>query len=118
MATNKKENGFETLIFESLVNDNGYEQGITTDYNKEYAIDEGRLFRFLNATQPDKVKELRITENELEKEKFLRQLDKKMRTAGVIELLRNGLRYKHLKLDLYYVRPSFFNEDVFQSKVF
>lgn len=111
MATNTKENGFETLIVESLVNDNGYEQGITTDYNKEYAIDEGRLFRFLNATQPDKVKELRITENELEKEKFLRQLDKKMRTAGVIELLRNGLRYKHLKLDLYYVRPSFFNED-------
>lgn len=110
MPTNTKENGFETLIVEHLVQTNNYEQGISSEYNKDYAIDEGRLFRFLNATQPDKVKELRIAENEQEKEKFLHQLDKKMRSAGVIELLRNGLRYKHLKLDLFYVQPSFANE--------
>ena len=50
-TTNIKENGFETLIVQSLVSDAGYEEGVTTEYNKDYAIDEGRLFRFLQSTQ-------------------------------------------------------------------
>ena len=29
---------------------NGYEQGTNADYNRDYAIDETRLFRFLNDT--------------------------------------------------------------------
>ena len=60
MPSNTRKNGFETLIVDSLVNE-GYEQGVTTEYNKDYAVDEGRLFRFLQDTQPDKLAELRIT---------------------------------------------------------
>ena len=106
MPSNTRENGFETLIVNALVNDCGYDQGHTTEYNKEYAVDEGRLFRFLQETQADKLAELRILDSELEKERFFKQLDKKLKSDGVIELLRKGLRYKHLKLDLFYVRPS------------
>ena len=51
MATNMKENGFETLIVRYLVDNNHYEEGLNSEYNKTYAIDEGRLFRFLNDTQ-------------------------------------------------------------------
>lgn len=47
MPTNTKESGFEALIVNWLVEHNGYEEGSNTDYNKEYAIDETRLFRFL-----------------------------------------------------------------------
>ena len=50
--TNTRENGFETLIVNWLVEHNGYEEGSNADYNKEYAIDETRLFRFLQDTQP------------------------------------------------------------------
>ena len=75
MPSNTKENGFETLIVNSLVNEGGYEQGHTNEYNKDYAIDEGRLFRFLQDTQPDKLSELRIMDSDLEKEKFFRQLE-------------------------------------------
>lgn len=50
MATNMKENGFETLIVRYLVDNNHYEEGLNSEYNKTYAIDEGRLFRFLNDT--------------------------------------------------------------------
>lgn len=106
MPSNTRENGFETLIVNSLVNEAGYEQGVTIEYNKDYAVDEGRLFRFLQDTQPDKLAELRILESDLEKDRFFKQLDKKLKSDGVIELLRKGLRYKHLKLDLFYVRPS------------
>ena len=111
MPSNVRENGFESLIVDSLVSDNGYEQGLTTEYNREYALDEGRLFRFLCDTQKDKVEELQILSDPLEKERFLKQLDKKLKKDGVIELLRRGMRYKHLHLDLFYVRPSVGNPD-------
>lgn len=110
-TSNTRENGFETLIVESLKTAAGYEQGVNADYNKDYAVDEVRLFRFLTDTQPDKMAELRITESDLEKDRFFKQLDKKLRSDGVISLLRNGMKYKHLKLDLFYVRPSAQNPD-------
>ena len=64
-TSNTRENGFETLIVESLKTAAGYEQGVSADYNKDYAVDEVRLFRFLTDTQPDKMAELRITESDL-----------------------------------------------------
>lgn len=106
MAVNVKENGFETLIVNWLTQQNGYEQGANTDYNREFAVDETRLFRFLQDTQPQAVKELHILDSALEKQKFFQQLNKKLRTDGVIKLLRNGFKYKHKTLDLFYVRPS------------
>ena len=46
MPTNTKESGLEELIVNSLVHDNGYEQGANEDYNRDYAIDEACFFRF------------------------------------------------------------------------
>ena len=106
MAVNIKENGFETIIVNWLTQHNGFEQGANTDYNRQFAVDETRLFRFLNNTQAQSVKELHILDTPLEKEKFFQQLNKKLKSDGVIALLRNGLKYKHKTLDLFYVRPS------------
>ena len=44
--TNTRESGLESLIVKYLVEQNGYEEGSNTDYNKEYTIDETRLFFF------------------------------------------------------------------------
>ncbi len=115
MATNTKEAGFESLIVQSLVADSGYEQGTNDDYNKEYAIDETRLFRFLEATQKKALEELHILDSDLEKERFFKQLDLKLKKDGVIDLLRKGMRYKHLRLELFYVRPSPENPDAKES---
>lgn len=106
MAVNVKENGFETLIVNWLTQQNGYEQGTNADYNREFAVDETRLFRFLQNTQPRAVKELHILDSPLEKQKFFQQLNKKLKSDGVIKLLRNGFKYRHKTLDLFYVRPS------------
>lgn len=111
MPTNIKENGFETLIVNWLVEHNGYEQGTMSTYNVTYALDEERFFRFLAKTQGDKLEELHILESDLEKERFFKHLDKKLKSDGVIDLLRKGLRYKHLHLDLFFVRPSEENPD-------
>lgn len=86
MPSDTSEKGLEALITDWLREQNRYEQGNTGEFNKEYALDEGRLFRFLLATQPEKVADLHILDEKLEKERFFKQLDKKLRTDGVIEL--------------------------------
>ncbi len=121
MPTNTKENGFETLIVKYLVDNNHYEEGSNSDYNKQYAIDEVRLFRFLHDTQDDKVKELHIEESDVEKRKFLDRLSKKLSDNGVIDILRNGMKYKNHTLDFYMVRPSEGNPDAqidYQKNIF
>lgn len=106
MHTNTKESGFEALIVNWLVQQNHYEQGINADFNQDYAIDEVRLFRFLNETQAEVVKELRIWDNAAEKKRFLDRLSKKISDDGVVEVLRKPFKYKHRNLDLYMVLPS------------
>ena len=115
MPTNTKENGFETIIVNYLVDNNHYEEGTNSDYNKQYAIDEVRLFRFLKDTQESKINELRIEESEIEKRKFLDRLSKKLSDNGVIDIIRNGMKYKNHTLDFYMVRPSEGNPDAMIS---
>ncbi len=106
MPSDVSETGLETIITRYLVDHNGYEEGINSDYNKEYAIDEVRLFRFLDATQKRKMKELRILESDIEKKKFLDRFSRKISDKGVITIIRDGFKYKNQTLDLYMVRPS------------
>jgi type I restriction enzyme R subunit len=105
-ATDIRENGFETLIVDWLTSKNGYEQGTNSDYNKEFALDEVRLFRFLNDTQPTKMAQLHLDDRPMERQAFLTRLSEKLSSEGVIELLHKGFRFKHLLLDLFYVLPS------------
>jgi type I restriction enzyme R subunit len=110
MPTNTRESGLEELIVNYLVNNNGYEQGQNSDYNKEYAIDETRLFRFLQKTQPDKLEILGDFNSEVNKTKFLNRLQGEIAKNGVIDVLRKGIKVYPVTLDLYYLTPSLHNE--------
>ena len=74
LVTNTKENGLETLIVKWLIEHNGYEEGKNTDYSKEFAIDETRLFRFLQDTQPSQMDKLGVFKSEQKKRQFLNRL--------------------------------------------
>lgn len=50
---------------------NGYEERSNADYNKEYAIDESRLFRFLQDTQPSQMSKLGVFQSDQKKWQFL-----------------------------------------------
>ena len=104
MATDISEAGLEKIISDYLVDVNGYELGKAAEFNKEYALDEGRVLRFLQATQPEKVKAAHILDSEYERNKFFVSLRKKLGEAGIIDILRNGFRYLAYKFDLYYYR--------------
>mgnify|MGYP000826924506 CR=1 FL=1 len=66
MATDISEAGLEKIISDYLVDVNGYELGKAAEFSKEYALDEGRVLRFLQATQLEKVKAVHILDSEYE----------------------------------------------------
>lgn len=105
-ATNTRESGLESLIVDWLVNQNGYEQGSNADYNREYAIDETRLFRFLSATQPDEMEKLGVFKSDLKKSQFLNRLRGEIAKRGIIDVLRNGIKVYPADLVMFYLTPS------------
>ncbi len=106
MRSNTKEVGLESLIVDYLVHNSGYEQGENIDYNKEYAIDEARLFRFLKETQPEKLETLGVFNSDINRVKFLNRLQGEITKNGIIDVLRNGLKVYPVTLDLFYITPS------------
>ncbi len=121
MIANTKEIGFETLIIDHLVNVNGYERGQNSDYNKDYAIDETRLIRFLEDTQPKAIEELGLHKSRQKYEQFLTRLQGEIAKRGVIDVLRNGMKIYPTSLVMFYMTPSEKNETAkkqFEQNIF
>lgn len=119
--TDKTEKGFETLIVNWLVDQNGYQQGTNEDYNKEYAIDETRLFRFLNDTQPKEMDKLGVNQSDQKKRQFLNRLSGEITRRGIIDVLRNGIKAYPADLILFYFTPTENNEQakrLFDQNIF
>jgi len=127
MPTNTKESGLEDLIVNSLVQDNGYEQGNNEDYNRDYAIDETRLFRFLVNTQKAEMSNIGLfpegsnEEYISKKQKFLEFLRDEITKKGIVDILRNGINFYPSSLTLFFPTPSERNEQAkkdFKNNIF
>lgn len=119
--TDKTEKGFETLIVNWLVEQNGYEQGTNDDYNKEYTVDETRLFRFLNDTQPSEMAKLGVNNSDQKKRQFLNRLSGEIAKRGIIDVLRNGVKAYPADLIMFYFTPTENNEkskQMFEKNIF
>ena len=119
--TNTKESGLEALIVKWLVEQNGYEEGINADYNKEYAIDETRLFRFLQDTQPSQMGKLGVFQSEQKKRQFLNRLQGELVKRGIVDVLRNGIKVYPVDLIMFYLTPTENNEkarEMFRKNIF
>lgn len=121
MPTNTKESGLETLIVEYLVNNNGYEQGANEDYNRDYAVDETRLIRFLKETQSDGIEKTGILNSDHKKEQFLNRLQGEIAKRGVIDILRKGISFYPANLIMFYMTPTDKNKkarEMFYKNIF
>ena len=119
--TDTRESGFETLIVKWLVEHNGYEEGNNADYNKDYAIDETRLFRFLNESQYEQMEKLGVFHSEQKKRQFLNRLQGEIAKRGIIDVLRNGINVYPASLIMFYLAPSENNEKAkenFEKNIF
>lgn len=119
--TNTKESGLEALIVKWMVEQNGYEQGANADYNREYAVDETRLFRFLQDTQPDALEKLGVFKSALKKKQFLNRLQGEIAKRGIIDVLRNGVKIYPANLIMFYLTPTENNtkaKEMFEKNIF
>jgi len=87
-VTDTKEKGLESLIVQWLVEENGYEQGSNADYIRDFAIDETRLFRFLQETQPEQLKKLGVNDSVLPHDHLVCPSHAK---GGLFRLFRAGV---------------------------
>ena len=121
LFTNTSENGFETLIVRWLVEHNDYEEGTNADYNKEYAIDETRLFRFLLDTQPTQMQQLGVFQSEMKKRQFLNRLQGELAKRGIVDVLRNGVKIYPANVIMFYLLPTENNihaKEMFEKNIF
>lgn len=121
MPTNTKESGFETLIINHLVTQNGFEQGDNSDFNREYAIDEARLFRFLQATQYDELEKLGVRKSKQKYIQFLNRLSGEIAKRGIVDVLRKGVKIYPANLIMFYETPTdetTDNDKLFDKNIF
>ena len=108
--TDTSEHGLESLIVKWLVEHNHYEQGSNEDYNKEYAIDESRLLRFLNDTQKEELTKARVLESEQKKREFFARIQSEITRRGVADVLRKGIDFYPSSFVMFYLTASEKNE--------
>ena len=83
--TDTKESGFEKSIVKYLVEQNGYEQGKSSDFDKDFAVDTEKLFRFLQETQSEQIEKLNGLQSEQDKKKFLVRLDSEISKRCIVD---------------------------------
>lgn len=103
------ETGLETILVSYLRDVHGYEEGTSSDYSKDYALDTERVKRFLLATQEKKVANTACFASALSERKFFAELSKQLAQRGVTDVLRKGFRYVSELFDMYYPLPSELN---------
>ena len=121
MPTNTTEKHLETILVSYLREKQGYEEGISSDYNKDYALNTERVKRFLLSTQDDKVKSVSCFANNVAERKFFTELNKQLTTRGITDVLRKGFRYISVLFDMYYPLPSELNptaKELYNKNIF
>lgn len=103
------ETGLEKLIVDWLRDKNGYEQATPHDYNKDFALVDTWVERFVVATQPDKVEQSMCFASPSERMKFFTRLANEITKRGVVDVLRKGYKFNGSTFDLYYPLPSDLN---------
>ncbi|RKX38646.1 MAG: hypothetical protein DRP64_15395, partial [Verrucomicrobia bacterium] len=104
-VTNTKEEGLESLIFNSMVGF-GWVAGDSKDYEREYAVDLVQLDAFLHDTQEETAVALNLLEDGPVRRRFLARLQGEITKRGVIDVLRHGIKHEKYDITLFYGTPS------------
>lgn len=103
------ETGLEKIIVDWLRDNNGYEQETPHAYNKDFALVDKWVERFVTETQPEKVKQSMCFASPSERFKFFTRLANEITKRGVTDVLRKGYKFNGSTFDLYYPLPSELN---------
>ena len=121
MATDTSEKNLETILVNYLRDVQGYEEGVSENYDKDYALDTGRVKRFILSTQKKKAENTACFANEMSERKFFAELNKQLASRGITDVLRKGFRYISELFDMYYPLPSELNptaQEMYAKNIF
>ena len=121
MPTDTSEKNLETILVNYLRDIQGYEEGSSGDYNKNYALDTERVKRFILSTQNEKVENTACFASESSERRFFTELNKQLATRGITDVLRKGFRYISELFDMYYPLPSELNptaQEMYRKNIF
>ncbi len=111
MPTDISERALENTILSYLKDQQGYEVSLSSEYNKDFALDLGRVKSFILDTQKDKAIKTACFSSPSEEQRFFSRLANDLAKRGVTDVLRKGFRYLSEIFDLYYPLPSELNPD-------
>ena len=114
MFSKTNEEALESSIEKYLLDNHGYIKGHSKDFNKEYAIDEIRLFDFLEISQKDELEKLKRDSDY--KQKILHQLSKMISKYGVLKILKKGISIADANFTLFYPAPLISSGDETRKK--
>ena len=114
MFSKTNEEALESSIEKHLLDNHGYIKGHSKDFNKEYAIDEIRLFDFLEISQKDELEKLKRDSDY--KQKILYQLSKMISKYGVLKILKKGISIADANFTLFYPAPLISSGDETRKK--
>lgn len=109
MATDTSETGLEKIIVDWLRDHNGYEQETPHAYNRDFALVDSWVERFVTETQPQKVEHSMCFKSPSERLKFFTRLKDEITRRGVTDVLRKGYKFNGQTFDMYYPVPSELN---------
>lgn len=121
MTTDTSEKNLETILVSYLRDVHGYEEGVSENYNKDYALDTERVKRFILSTQKKKAENTACFTSEMSERKFFTELNKQLATRGITDVLRKGFRYISELFDMYYPLPSELNptaQEMYAKNIF
>lgn len=121
MTTDTSEKNLETILVSYLRNVHGYEEGVSENYNKDYALDTERVKRFILSTQKKKAENTACFASEMSERRFFTELNKQLATRGITDVLRKGFRYISELFDMYYPLPSELNptaQEMYAKNIF
>lgn len=121
MTTDTSEKNLETILVSYLRDVHGYEEGVSENYNKDYALDTERVKRFILTTQKKKAENTACFASEMSERRFFTELNKQLATRGITDVLRKGFRYISEIFDMYYPLPSELNptaQEMYAKNIF
>ncbi|MCL6751181.1 DEAD/DEAH box helicase family protein [Nostoc sp. CCCryo 231-06] len=104
--TDTSEKGLEALIEKSLLTEAAYIKSESGDYDRNYCIDKTQLLQFLRQTQPTQVTKLETSYGKRFEERLFQRISDQIKTRGIVDVFRNGIKAGEVSLNLYYKLPT------------
>ena len=113
MKNQINEQAFEARIESHLLDPSNHNSSNPTfiqahpkDFDARYAFDKKLLWQFLHATQQEQIEGFKRLNPSDWQDKIVQRLDKKIKTKGVLHVLKKGIDIDNLHLNLMYPAPA------------